>query len=324
MDRLIVEILDEEGAVKQRHVLRVLPASLGRAYHNDVILDDPWVSPVHAHLTLDGDGGVLLEDAGSRNGVFRLPFGGRVEQTALTSDDCFRIGHTILRLRSAEHPVADALHDHASHDAVSEPVGSNLLLKLLVPAVSLLLFALYGYLGNYEKITVRAIAGPLFFSGAIITGWAGAWALVSRIVAGRFAFGSHLAVACIGFLLATYEDVLEEYFSFSFALPRVAEGVGAVSTAVVIGWVLYRHLSLCSQRPHRLRLALSAGAVASAFVGAVLFMDYAGRSEWDSVLRYPNEIKPTMFRIAAPRSIPELTSEVTTIAAEVTALIDKD
>jgi hypothetical protein len=39
-----VEILDKRGHVMQRLRVERLPATIGRAYTNDVILDDPFVS----------------------------------------------------------------------------------------------------------------------------------------------------------------------------------------------------------------------------------------------------------------------------------------
>lgn len=47
MDELIhVEVLGRTGEVAHRVGLVRLPATIGRAYDNDVIIDDPYVSPI--------------------------------------------------------------------------------------------------------------------------------------------------------------------------------------------------------------------------------------------------------------------------------------
>jgi pSer/pThr/pTyr-binding forkhead associated (FHA) protein len=64
-----VEVLDAHGHVRARHRIDAVPAIIGRGYGCDVLLDDPWVSPVHARLYRDLDGSFVLEDAGSENGL---------------------------------------------------------------------------------------------------------------------------------------------------------------------------------------------------------------------------------------------------------------
>ncbi|HWQ36165.1 MAG TPA: FHA domain-containing protein [Blastocatellia bacterium] len=46
------------------------PAGLGRSRSNRVIIDDPTVSAIHAAITLNPNGSVVLTDLGSSNGTF--------------------------------------------------------------------------------------------------------------------------------------------------------------------------------------------------------------------------------------------------------------
>ena len=47
-----VEIVDRHGDVLARHPVYRWPASIGRGYQADVIIDDAFVAPVHAAIEL--------------------------------------------------------------------------------------------------------------------------------------------------------------------------------------------------------------------------------------------------------------------------------
>lgn len=73
---------------------------IGRAADNELALDDPNVSRIHARLSLRADG-FYIEDAGAKNGVFVN--GTRVEGEArLHPGDRFRLGSTTLILNAAD------------------------------------------------------------------------------------------------------------------------------------------------------------------------------------------------------------------------------
>ncbi|MCO6509310.1 MAG: FHA domain-containing protein [Aridibacter famidurans] len=53
--------------------------SVGRSGTNDIVIDDPSVSKVHASVALSSSGGIVIADTGSTNGTFiggsRMPYG---------------------------------------------------------------------------------------------------------------------------------------------------------------------------------------------------------------------------------------------------------
>ena len=46
-----IEVLDHKGEVSTRFPSIALPVTIGRAYKNQIILDDPFVSPEHVRVT---------------------------------------------------------------------------------------------------------------------------------------------------------------------------------------------------------------------------------------------------------------------------------
>ena len=67
MDEVIwVEVLSRHRAVVSRHRCTGRVVRIGRAYTNDVVLDDPYVAPEHAIIVRDEDGAARRR--GSRHG----------------------------------------------------------------------------------------------------------------------------------------------------------------------------------------------------------------------------------------------------------------
>ena len=103
---IIVEILEKSGKVHERSKLAHFPATFGRAYDNDLILNDPFVSPQHARISLDENGALTLIDLGTENGTHCLPQMQPVSSIALGADTLLRMGQTLVRLRRPDYAVA--------------------------------------------------------------------------------------------------------------------------------------------------------------------------------------------------------------------------
>ncbi|MEW6277490.1 MAG: diguanylate cyclase [Candidatus Eremiobacterota bacterium] len=98
---------------------------LGRSPDNELVLDDPGVSRVHARLTRSFDGGVVLMDLKSTNGTFVA--GRRVTQHALSEGDQIALGENV-RLRFGfldplEERVEEQLFEKATRDPLTGAVN---------------------------------------------------------------------------------------------------------------------------------------------------------------------------------------------------------
>ena len=61
-----VEILGRHGDVLARHRCDGVETRIGRAYDNDVVLDDPTVAAHHVRVWRGDDGRLFAEDRGQR------------------------------------------------------------------------------------------------------------------------------------------------------------------------------------------------------------------------------------------------------------------
>ncbi len=119
MDQVIwVEILSRRRDVAARYRFEGPEIRIGRAYDNDVVLDDPFVAANHVRLFRSADGELIAEDAGSANGLFLDRDKQRQERIVIDGERPIRIaqrqsqfgrGHLnrSLKLLALASPTAD-------------------------------------------------------------------------------------------------------------------------------------------------------------------------------------------------------------------------
>lgn len=106
---VIVEVLNKQQKVIERHKFLQPEVKLGRAFDNDVILFNKHVCPYHAKLQQDEAGHWWLEDLSSVNGSFVLDRKAVVAKEPLRSGEICWLGEQALRLYDDAHPVAETM-----------------------------------------------------------------------------------------------------------------------------------------------------------------------------------------------------------------------
>jgi hypothetical protein len=204
-----VEQLQRDGAVLSR--LQIEEGTgvirIGRAFDNDVVLDDPHCALHHAQLELAADGSARLVDLNSKNGIIGKVSGRNKRAPAFTvSDDApYRLGQTPLRIRSSAWALPP------------ERVLSRRRVWLYALIALLVVFA-HGawdiWLGDVQTKS-PAYLNQLSGLGFGLAMWSGMYALLSRIFTGAERFFSHLLIACTGCMSGTLLLYLLELLSFS-------------------------------------------------------------------------------------------------------------
>jgi FHA domain-containing protein len=282
-----IEILDGKGAVVERLPVQSFPISVGRAYGNDVIVDDPYVCPRHVEIAPDDQGRLIARDLDSVNGLLAGAREKRVSSLEIRSGSQFRIGHTQLRYRSADHPLAPTLVDRDSKLLwLHSPYAA-----VFVGATVFLLLCLDEYLTTTERATFAGIVTQPLTILTTLLFWAGLWALASRVVLSRFHFLQHATIACgaiAGFTLLSFSA---EWLEFLFPFLPVLWIAGLFGSGVIMSALVCGHLKFAStmQRHSRLWAAL---LVSAAIVGVSAISDYAGRSKFSNVMEFTGIVKP--------------------------------
>jgi hypothetical protein len=281
-----IEVLSRHGEVAARERIDGPEARIGRAFDNDVVIDDAHVAPHHLRIHRGEDGELVAEDLGTLNGLFAEHGAKRVARLSLAKEPGIRIGRTTLRVHDAAHPVPaeKVLTPPRDHARWAAGLGAALLSGLLVlqwldltkePSANLLLLPLLGF------VTILAL-------------WTSLWAMLSRVFFGQARFSLQLRIAitaCIAFVLW---DQLTETLSFSLAWRDIAEYAGLGAWAVLAA-TCYAHLHTIGPRHMRAAMGLVV-----ALIGAGAALQYLGKDEARKLIGQSatlGELRPPQFRL---------------------------
>jgi hypothetical protein len=281
-----IEVLSRHGEVATRTRVDTPEARIGRAFDNDVVIDDPHVAPHHLRIHRGEDGELIAEDLGTLNGLYAEHAAHRVPRLPLAREPGFRIGRTTLRVRDARHPVAPEklLTPPRAHARWAGLLGAVLLLMLLV----------LQWLGNTAQPNANAVFLPLLGFVTALALWATVWAVLSRIFFGQAQFALMLRIAVTACIALVIWDQITETASFSLAWREAAEYSGLGAWAL-LGAACYGHLHAIGPRHMRAAMGL---VIALVVAGAAL--QYFGRSETRNIIGQRaslGDLRPPAFRI---------------------------
>jgi len=247
-----LERLSRQHEVIARERIETRIVRIGRAYDNDIVLDDPHVAAHHLHVTRDVDGVWYAEDLGSLNGLRAAGSRLRVERLALRDGAIVQVGQTLLRMRDASDAVAAELP--LMHPRPYWLYG----IVAVVAACGLALLS--QWLGETAEPKLIRYLSPLLALIAMIVLWVTGWAVFSRIFTGLARFGLHLAIAGTALLVVTLWDLAVTYGAFAFSATVLTGTVRAVAWAAFT-LACYLHLRAFgrSGRPIKAGVALALG-----------------------------------------------------------------
>ncbi len=288
---IVVEVLDRRGRVRERIRLSRLPAFVGRAYTNDVVLEDRFVSETHAAISETEAGEMALEDLGSLNGVKAL------------GDDRFRIGETVLRLVDAARPVAPAEPMPADEGGILHALRDSRLAIALVLA-SLLVFTLDAYLGAYYDSGFMPVASPALLGLGALGFWSAIWAFVNRLLTHRFDYLRHLSCACIAAVAYILVESFSDHAEFILSSEHVGIGLRVLGAAATTYFLFSAHLAVIPASTRGLRRLWAAGGT-SLLLGLASLLSYTGPEDLSAEIPIRAPIKALGSSLIQPETTAE-------------------
>ena len=258
-----IELLARNGKVLERKRFMQTPVRIGRAYDNDLIIDDPYMAPHHALLE-EQQGELVLGSVDTRNGI--VVNKRSVDQVQVHGDTQVRLGHTRLRVRRADHPVADELRDATNHGWEG-----------LAPAVIGLIIAAAGSLGmewltsNSASETIKLVSGALITLLGLLS-WAAIWAVINRLFAGSARFGRHLFITGVGLLLSMVAFELPVILAYRLSWPAL-DRYNDFYMFLPVALAVYFHLVTVNPQLRR-RMASFTAIAYLGLVGLLLSSNY--------------------------------------------------
>ena len=290
-DVIWVEVLSRHREVLARHRCSGDVVRIGRAYDNDVIVDDPYVAQHHLRIVRDSDGMLVAEDAGSAHGMFIDGGKHKAQRVVLNGDQALRIGRTLLRARTPDHAVAE--------ERGATSAAQSWLMALALCGAFFGFGVLNLWLGETVELQFSRYILPLVSMAFFVLMWSAAWAVLSRIFTGHAYFERHLIIALSGVLAFMLFSEAAEFGGFALSLGWLTEYAFAGSW-LIFAAVCFFHLREIGPR----LLRLKAGMVGALAVGAIALQMLA-QSELRSNTgqqAYLRQLKPPGLRLTPPQS----------------------
>ncbi len=308
-----IEVHPRHGEAGSRQRIEADEARIGRAFDNDVVVDDPHVAPHHVRIFRGEDGMLVAEDLATLNGLFAEHGGARVTQLSLAKDAGIRIGRTVIRI----HGRATARRTGAPAGGAARPcemgnrVGRVPRCIARGPRMAEL---------TSEPNTNRILL-PVLGLATVLAVWSGGWSMVSRIFSGQARFALQLRIVLTACIALIVWDQMSEALSFSFAWRAISDyaGLGAWVLLAVTCWAHLRSIN-----PRHMRVAMGL-VVALVCAGAAL--QFLGRSEQQKLVGQRatlGDLRPPGFRLAPLASTDDFFQKVAFTKSKVDLARAKD
>ncbi|HZX26059.1 MAG TPA: FHA domain-containing protein [Telluria sp.] len=299
-----VETLARNGDVLHRHAIAQLPIRIGRGYDNDYILDDAYAAPRHAVVEEGPDGGLLLRDLGSVNGIVHR--GRRRDALALDGHTVVRMGHTTLRIRAADFDVGPELVDRTRHGWEGA-----------LPGLAGALLILVSWIGARWANDPSAFQ-PLRYilQGASVLGvalaWSGAWTLANNMFARQTRLGRHLFITGCFLAAMTLYGAVSSVLAYAFSLEGLVRYDRLVVVALAALAIFYHLSTVKPAYRHRYRAVSITLAVAGC--GLVLLSNYL-RSGRLADEPYMAVLLPPAVRVSPDHSVDDFIGRAQSLKA---------
>jgi hypothetical protein len=303
-----VEVLARDGEVRSRERIDSPEARIGRAFDNDVVVDDPHVAPHHLRIFRGEDGELVAEDLGTLNGLYAEHGAARTARLSLRGEPGLRIGRTIVRVHDGAHAVAA--------EKPLTPPRAHLRWDLVLSLGLFLLILLLNWLNLTTEPNANVVLVPMIGLAVALAAWTGLWAVLSRIFFGQAQFALHLRIAVTACIAIVLWDLLTETLSFSFAWRTIADHA-ALGAWAILGATCYAHLAAIG--PRHLKLVVS---VVLALVTSGAALQAVSRAESREAMGQRatlGDLRPPAFRAVPLATTDEFFRE----AADTRARVDR-
>ena len=301
-----VEILARNGDVLHRHKVAALPIRIGRSYDNDIILDDAHSAASHAIVETDSHNQVVLRDLGSKNGIVHK--GRRQDSITLDGEAVVRLGHTRLRVRGADFPVAAEIADTTMHGWEG---GTPATIGLVLIAV---FSCLETWLGDVEPFAL--IRYLLVLASSLAAGllWAGVWALANRLFGSHARLGRHLFILGSALAVVGLWRMGSAVLAYAWSAESLTRYGNLVTLGIACAMIFFHLITIKPHHPRRFLITATVMLLAGAGLMVMANLQSTGRAA-DEL--YMSVLLPPEVRQSEDRSVDQFMANAAKLKAGV-------
>ncbi|MEZ0260181.1 MAG: FHA domain-containing protein [Alphaproteobacteria bacterium] len=297
MTQAIIEIIPHAGdGALAYHRISSFPCTIGRGYHNDLILNDPHVGAKHFSIEHD-DGGWLIRDLGSENGVTLNGKHLREPATVLKSGDHIRVGRTEIRFFEPQHAVTPAVR-LARANALTLFLSKSLVVwSAFALAIALLTGWTYLTVWTEAEDTASRLGAVAAAAFACILIWSGLWAAAGRLIRHKSRFRNHVALFSLYLIAIPIVSTFESYTDFLTNENWFSTVFSYGTHMVLLVCLLYGCLTLTTDMPRRRRVLSSTYFTLGLTIG-ILALSMASQRDFTPQPEYPAGLQPYLAGLA--------------------------
>lgn len=231
---LIIERITRNQKVLSFHKVSGDKVTIGRAYDNDVVLQEEHVDPYHAEIDVyEEDGVLVMTDLQTVNGI-KTQAQQKVEgNVRVNSGDVFSLGKTHIRILKSDHQVAPAKELSVLEDLAGQ------LNQWYFAVLSLVMFwsslMAYSYVTRFDTIIWSKEAAKYSLFALALLVIPAIIALSARFAKKEVRFFASMAFCFSVFLLFQFSSALAEWLGFNWPNSSIASAMMAgVELALMI------------------------------------------------------------------------------------------
>ena len=348
---LIVEVQHADGSIRQRLKLFATPVSIGRALHNLLVLDDPYVDAQHAQIVRADTGELWLEDLGSLNKLVGQADGAQ-QRLLIAHDTQVLLGQTLLRFRDEHAAIEAALalppslsaslaralsrgHSAAGISAAGTSTAGlstagmakhHAWYKRLPGQLGIIAFMLTAvgaevWLESIDRTAAAQTLNAVLAAATAVALWTGLWSVLARVATGRFRFLALLTASAAATAIATCLQELTGWGAFLWPDNRVVEALldGLLPLLLLAAFVA----TLLSYASHMKRSWCIWGGVLGSVAVLATYGTYAllENDEFSAVATFAGEIKPVHTAFIPTDNAKALHAAAITLKADVDEML---
>jgi pSer/pThr/pTyr-binding forkhead associated (FHA) protein len=315
----VFEVRGRGGQLLERFRSGESLVRIGRAFDNDIILEDRYVSPHHLRLARI-EKGWRIEDLGSLNGC-RSKVKRGAEPDIVRSGDRLRIGHTTLYVYDEDHPVQETLRLGGAEARLSL-LGRATVWPILV-VVYALSVVLSRYWTSYSEFKPLTMMNPILEGIMLMVGVAAFWALLGRLLRHKASFFAQLAIWLIYALLSQAAHFPARWVGYNFNSEVVEYALGQGLGLVLFTLTLWCSLLLATNLRTRGR-AFAALGISVVLLGISVIGQVQSDREFSPLPDYYARLAHPALFWAAPVEQETLVDELTSLFDEADAEVIED
>ncbi|MGS2723882.1 FHA domain-containing protein [Porticoccus sp. GXU_MW_L64] len=318
---VIIEIRRRNGQLIERRRVDSTCVSIGRAYDNDVVVDDHYVCPHHLKLVAL-EQGWQVNDLGSVNGVQLRSGKRKLSGDQLNSGDRLQLGNVFLHIYGEAHPVAPTVR-YIGFDKYVSVLGRPFVWPLLM-LLALVPVVLQQWLQADESLKPMTLLSKSVEELLALALIPIIWVVISRITHNPGRYFTHLGLWALFSVTLVLALRLATIWSFNAGSNFLYTVVSHVSEFVLLSLVCWASLSLAtnlrSWKRHSAALGIGVVFIAVPLLISLRSLDF---TYFNMRPDYQGGLEPPIAQFARPVDEGQLVQQLDALFEQADRLAEK-